>query len=453
MARKRWHLILLGFVCGLCATAAFLWRTPPEYAARITIYVPASAGPAESFQHLATSDRIGQDVATRLGLAVPGEEIAGKLTATAGTALLTVTATDRSPAAARSIANATGTAFTGLLTDLERPAPGTAAVATVVAPATLPTSPVSPRLALDFALGALAGLAAGYGVALIRETLDRTVKSAGELVALTGAPNLGVAVHDPQLPRQPLTIRERPHSPSANAFRKLRASLQFVDVDSARKTLVVTSTGPDTGKTTLLCNLAVVLAAAGHRVVLVEADLCGPRAAAYLGLEGGVGVTTVLTGRVRLEWALQPWGGSVFDVLTAGAVPPNPGELLASARMHSLLDELRARYDMVLIDAPPLRPGSGATALGAAGDGVLLTVRYGNTTRRQVAAAVRALATVNVRLRGTILTMAPESAAGAVEDPHATTPLAAVPRRPVKTVNGHRRRRPAGAVSRNGSPR
>ncbi|WP_236794485.1 polysaccharide biosynthesis tyrosine autokinase [Amycolatopsis sp. GM8] len=452
MARKRWAAILLGFLCGLGGAAVLVWRTPPEYAAQITIYVPAPEQRIDSYARLLTSDRIGQDVAGRLGLSIPGAEIARKLDASADQLLLTVTATDRSPVQAQRIADASGAAFTQLVEDLAQPAPGDRLVATVVAPAALPASPVSPDLSLDFALGALAGLVAGCGLALLREIRPRMVKTVDDLESLTRVPALGVLGDDPQAPRLPLTVRERPHSPQANAFRALRGNLQFVDVDSARKVITFTSALPEAGKTTLLCNLAIVLAAAGHQVVVVEADLVRPRLAGCLGLDKVPGLTSVLSGRVTLDRALRPSAGSLFDVLVAGAAPPDPRGLLASGRMRILLGELRCRYDMVLIEAPPLQPGTGAAVLVAECDGALLAVRHAKTTRRQIKAALAELGTTGARLYGTVLTMTPESAedtAGA--DPQATIPLAAVARVPAGQVNGRKRERPAGGLPRNGA--
>ncbi|HJQ44886.1 MAG TPA: polysaccharide biosynthesis tyrosine autokinase [Amycolatopsis sp.] len=471
VAQKRWHQVLLGLAAGIIVAGAIVWTSPPEYSAQVTIYISAQTGAdgaaaayqgsllseqkVKSYTRLLTSTRVAQDVVDQLRLPVPAVEVARQISATAqpDTVLLTASVTDTSPQRAKDIADATGAAFINLVTQLETPAQNQPATVTarVVEPAALPTSAVSPRPVVDFGLGAMFGLAVGYAAALLRHLLDTTVKSADELRRLAGAPNLGTIAHDPEVPEHPLTVQEHPRSPRAEAFRKIRTNLQFIDVDRPRKTIVVTSALPEEGKTTTLCNLAIVLARAGHRVVLVETDLRRPRATDYLGLEGGVGVTSVLSGRVSLADALQPWGNSMFDVLASGPIPPNPSELLASRQMANLLDDLRDHYDMVLLDAPPLLPVTDAAVLGVACDGAMLVVRYGKTTKHQIRAAVATLETVSVRLLGTVLSMAPETTSSPYYEYYAaeptgetdlniTTPLPQLPVAPPgheRAHNGH----------------
>ena len=429
VARVRWRIVLFGLLAGLSIAAVLAWSMPREYSAQVTIYISAQSGSNEvsvvyqenplseqkvrSYTSLLASTRVAHDVAGQLRLGMTADQIGREISASAqpDTMLLTATATDRSPLLAKEIADATADAFTRLVAQLERPAENlpAAASARVVEPAALPVDPVSPSPAVNFGLGAVLGLIAGYGLALLRHVLDTTVKSTEEVQRLTAAPNLGIIAHDPDVPKHPLTVQEHPRSPRAEAFRKIRTNLQFIDVDRCRKAIVVTSAVPEEGKTTTLCNLAIVLARAGQRVVVVETDLRRPRAVDYFGLEGAVGLTSVLSGRVGLDDALQPWGAALFDVLASGPIPPNPSELLASGQMANVLAELGKRYDMVLLDAPPLLPVTDAAIIGTACDGALLVVRHGRTTRNQVKAAVAALEAVSVRLLGAVLSMAPGS--------------------------------------------
>ena len=121
-------------------------------------------------------------------------------------------------------------------------------------------------------------------------------------------------------------------SPRAEAFRQIRTNLQFVDVEHQLRSVVLTSSIPSEGKSTTACNVAISLAQAGVRVVLIEGDLRRPRVATYMGLEGAVGLTSVLLGRVDLDDALQPWGDGTLQVLASGPLPPNPSELLGQRR-------------------------------------------------------------------------------------------------------------------------
>ncbi|MDQ4023977.1 MAG: polysaccharide biosynthesis tyrosine autokinase [Actinomycetota bacterium] len=444
--REQWLLVTAGLVFGLLVAGIVTMATPPRYSADVTLFVSAqnvggdttdayqgnllSEQKVQSYVLLFSSERISRDVIEQLGLEMSPEELAGQISATAepDTVLLTATVTDTEPHRAQRIANAVGDAFIRLVAELERPDPGPPpppppgfiispppvepvppVSARLVEPADMPTSPVSPRPMINLALGAVVGLLVGYGAGLLRHTLDTSVKSTEQLQELTRTPVLGSIAYDPNVPSRPLIVHEQLQSPRAEAFRQIRTNLQFIDVDRSRKSFLVTSPLAGEGKTTTLCNLAIALAQANSRVVLVGADLRRPQAAQYLGLEGAIGVTSVLIGRVPLPQAVQPWGGGMFDVLASGPIPPNPSELLGSRQMADLLDELSASYDVVLIDTPPLLPVTDAAALAPRTDGALLVVRHGKTTRAQVEAAVTALESASGRLLGTILTMTPRS--------------------------------------------
>jgi non-specific protein-tyrosine kinase len=253
----------------------------------------------------------------------------------------------------------------------------------------------------------LLGVAAGVGCAVLRETLDTTVKSPDGAEELVGAPMLGAISFDPEAAKRPLVVHVSPNSTRAEAFRQMRTNLQFVDIEHALRSVVVTSSIPGEGKSTTTCNLAITLAQAGVRVVLIEGDLRRPRVADYMGLEGAVGLTSVLLGRAKLEDALQPWGDGNLQVLASGPLPPNPSELLGSAGMAHLLRELEGKVDLVLIDAPPLLPVTDAAVLGAICSGVLMLERSNSTRREQLARATATVNAVGATILGTILNMVP----------------------------------------------
>jgi polysaccharide biosynthesis transport protein len=226
------------------------------------------------------------------------------------------------------------------------------------------------------------------------------------LRTIANSPNLGTITFDPQVPRRPLTVHEDPQAPRAEAFRQLRTNLQFIDVDRPHKIVAVTSSMPSEGKTTTLANLAIALATAGHRVLVVDADLRRPKLADLLGLDRTVGLTSALSGRVNAEQAIQHWAGGV-DILASGPLPPNPSELLGSVQMANTLQQLSQHYDTVLVDTPPLLPVTDAAAVAPATDGVLLVCRFKKTTREQLSAAVEALEAVSAPLLGTVFSMVP----------------------------------------------
>jgi capsular exopolysaccharide synthesis family protein len=429
VAAERWKIVLAGLILGLAGASAATWAIPPEYTTKSTVYLASrtsndslasafqggmlSAQRVKTYTALMTSTRVAQDIATDLHAdhLTPAAIAASlKVTVQPDTVLLTMSATHRSPEVAQRIADAAGRAFSRVVEQMEKPSdPAREPVVTarILEPALLPTTPTQPRPTLNFLIGSVFGLLAGYAGALIRSALDTSVKSAEDLGKITDAPNLGEIAFDPKVPQRPLTVHEHPHSARAEAFRQLRTNLQFVDVDRPRKLIVVTSSMPKEGKSTTLCNLAITLAKAGSRVVVVEADLRLPRVADYLGLNGAIGVTNVLAGQLALEDALQTWGRNLFHVLPSGPLPANPSELLGSQQMANLLAELGKRYDMVLVDSPPLLPVTDAAAVSTACDGAIMIVRHGKTTRNQIKSAKAALEAVSVRLLGTVMTMTP----------------------------------------------
>jgi receptor protein-tyrosine kinase len=188
--------------------------------------------------------------------------------------------------------------------------------------------------------------------------------------------------------------------------------LQFIDPDAQHKVFVITSSLPGEGKTTTAVNLALALAEGGEKVVLVEGDLRRPKVAEYLRLETAVGLTTVLIGRLSLADATQTTASESLAVLTSGATPPNPAELLKSSSMSSLIASLRSEYDIVLIDAPPLLPVTDGALLAAQADGALLVVRHGKTTADQVTLAVERLEAVDATPVGIIFNMTPAKGGG-----------------------------------------
>ncbi|MGQ0576500.1 MAG: polysaccharide biosynthesis tyrosine autokinase [Pseudonocardia sp.] len=424
--REQWLVLAVAVVLGLAGAGAVFVLRPAEYTATLTLYVSSQGGDSTSaayqgaqlsqqrvasYVELVASRGVTEEVVRRLALPESPGALARRITASSAldSVLIEIAVVDTSPRQAARLADEVGRVFTALTAELERPVEvgvPPAVDVRVVRPAAVPDAPSTSGLPTLLALGLLAGLAVGVAAALLRHALDVSVKSPGQLHDAAGAPNLGTIALDPQVPKRPLTVHEEPQSPRAEAFRQLRTNLQFVDVDNPRKVVVVTSSLPAEGKTTTIANLGIALASAGARVLVVEADLRRPKLADLFGLERAVGLTSVLSGRVDVEQAVQPWSGG-FDVLASGPLPPNPSELLASQQMRHIIDELRTRYDTVLIDTPPLLPVTDAAAVAPATDGVILVCRFKKTSRDQLRAAVQALAAVSTTVLGTVFTMVP----------------------------------------------
>lgn len=200
-----------------------------------------------------------------------------------------------------------------------------------------------------------------------------------------------------------LVALSSPHSPAAEAFRSLRTNIQFSSLDRKLKLLLVTSAGPREGKSTILANLAVTMAEAGLKVVLVDCDLRRPKLHEFFGLDPAPGFTDAVLADDEASLPLQQTPQPGLRLLAAGAVPPNPSELLGAQRTARVLELLSAEADLVLLDSPPIAAVTDAVVLASRVDGVLLVVSSGKTRRDLARAAKAQLDKVNARILGVVL--------------------------------------------------
>ena len=284
---------------------------------------------------------------------------------------------------------------------------GNSAPVSLIAPAQQPTSPSSPKPVEDGALGLAAGLAVGLGGAFLRENLDDALVSQDAAEQAAGAPVLSIVPLISAWKRRdrPLVISiTQPASPAAESYRSLRTSLQFAAQERQIKTVLVTSATSEEGKTTTLANLGAVFAQAGHSVVLVSCDLRKPRLGQFLGLEESAGLTTVLLGQHALGEVIRPVSrDGRMCVLPAGPPRPNPSELIDGPGMREVFAQLRASFDWVLIDSPPVLPVTDAVMLSRLTDATLLVVAAGQTRRGELQRASAKLEQVNAPVIGVVL--------------------------------------------------
>jgi len=282
------------------------------------------------------------------------------------------------------------------------------ATVTVISPAVRPTVPIRPRILSNTLLAAVLGALSGVGLAFLLEYLDDTVKSPDDLKA-TGLGVIGVVqrVHsNGKQAESRIFAVSQPTSLAAEAYRTLRTNLQFSSLDRPLRSLVVTSAVATEGKTTTAANLAVVMAQAGNRIVLVDGDLRRPSAHKLFNLSSRVGLTDALVEDPQaLDGYLQESGIENLRVLAAGPIPPNPQELLGSQRMKELLRRLEEEADIVVLDTPPILAVSDANVLAARASGVLVVVNAGQTRRAAVRQAVEGLRKVGANVLGCVLNM------------------------------------------------
>lgn len=193
-----------------------------------------------------------------------------------------------------------------------------------------------------------------------------------------------------------------PHSPAAEAYRTLRTNIQFSSLDRPLRTIMVTSTGPEEGKSTTLANLAVTFAQAGSRIILVDCDLRRPSQHAIFHLDNAQGLTTAML-REGDELPIQETAVPNLRLLPAGPPPPNPSELLGSQRMEKIIEALKAQAEVIFFDSPPIIAVTDAAVLSRKVDGVLLVVSVGQTKRDHALKAKQLLEKVNARILGVAL--------------------------------------------------
>ena len=427
--RKYWRSILT--VLSVCVGAAlvFTFLQTPKYSSTSSalIAVDTAATPGElssgalyaerqvsSFVALADSALVLDPVIDELGLDVTPQALRSRVSvsAPAGTSIVDVTVTDTNAGRAAEIANAITASLKNVTSDVVPTGPDGDEIVTVtvVEPASESSRPVSPRPVVNIALGLIAGVVLGLGQALVRRLLDSRIRTRDDLEEITDAPVLASVVHHKGSDRakdEAAPARGTAWA-SDESYRKLRTAVGFVALGGERRSsIVVTSSVQGEGKTETSTNLAKVLAEAGARVLLVDADLRRPQVGARLGLDDELGLSDVLTGRADLNDVLL----SVDDlsVLTAGTVPPNPSELLGSEAMAELLALVEAHFEYVILDAPPLLPVTDAAVLSHQAGGAVVVARAGVARQNQLTEALSILEAADASVYGVVLNDVPVS--------------------------------------------
>lgn len=262
---------------------------------------------------------------------------------------------------------------------------------------------VSPRMGQTLALALVGGLMLSMAIAMVMESLDNKIYTEESAVQITGLP---VLTHVPMLERkgeQRLLIDPSEHSVLLECFRMLRTQLSFIASYGHLKTLVVTSSQPGEGKSTVSANLAVALALNNKRVVLVDADLRRPVVHTIFGIDKNQGFSTVVANQCTLEEALQESGVEGLQILPSGATPPNPAELLDSRAARDVIEQLKSTHDYVIIDAPPALVMADAQIISTAADGVLLVISCQEARRDGVERTYELMAQAGIRVVGMVL--------------------------------------------------
>ena len=419
--RARWVVVVCFVILGVGAGAALSFLATPSYTSTARVYFSLPYGNTSSdlsqgsnytqsqmasYAELSITPAVLNPVIKRLNLDTTPGRLAGSITAVSSTqtVIVSISVNDTSPTQAAAIANSVAAELDVVARSLAPTgADGKSTVeATVVTPATVPSAPTTPKKTRNLVAGFIGGLFLGLVGAVARDRLDSRIRGVWEIELMTNAPVLAQIWSDGSLQKHPLIMRDLPRGPQAESYRTLRTNVQFVGVDSRPLTFVITSALPGEGKSTTAANLAIALGEMELRVLLIDGDLRRPSVARYLGIEGTAGLTTILLGAASFDDVVQPWGASNLDVLTSGAVPPNPGELVASRAMDNLLGLVRPRYDVIIIDSPPLLPVTDAAVLGRQVGGAIVVASAKVLRRDQFKSALTALDHVGCRVLGVV---------------------------------------------------
>lgn len=275
----------------------------------------------------------------------------------------------------------------------------------VMEPARLPTTPISPNVPMTVAVAAAIGFALAVGGAFLIEYIDDTVKNPDDAAQTLKLAVLGIIARiGGDRPGEKLVAVRHPRSSHAEAYRVLRTNVQVADVDNPIRTILVTSPSPAEGKSLTAANLAVVMAQAGLRTVLVDADLRRPVQHENFSLTNDCGLTNgLMQSDGSVDGFMHATDVENLRVMTTGPVPPNPAELLASKRMRNLVETLKNQADMVVFDTPPCLPLADAAILARQVDGVLLVLDAGNTRRDSALKAKEAMQRAGSRILGIAL--------------------------------------------------
>jgi capsular exopolysaccharide synthesis family protein len=291
------------------------------------------------------------------------------------------------------------------LLDLQSGAASASNAAQLVQSADVPTVPVSPRKTRSTLAGLLIGLLLGMGIAYVREKFDDRMQTQQELETRLGVPVLAAIPRVPAWRRAEesyLVLREEPKSPIGEGYRKLVTNVLYAASRERLQVLIVTSALGGEGKSATSSNLALALAEAGKRVILISGDLRRPRIHKFFKLSGKLGMSDALADGMSLLEVAQDPGIGKLRIISGGTIPKNPTELLRSRAAEQFISLAREVADFVVVDTPPVLPVADASILAAMSDGVLYVMDAGSSSRSALNSAKYQLENAGARLIGAV---------------------------------------------------
>lgn len=281
-----------------------------------------------------------------------------------------------------------------------------------IEPAVVPANPIQTRPVKNIGFSAVIGLFLAGGIAFLIEYVDDTIRTPEDVEHLLELPVIGYIMNmtdpgDKEKKSDEIHVINNPRSPISEAFRSLRTNLEFTNVDSTLSKILITSPSKGEGKTTVSANLAAIIAQSGKRVVLIDADLRKPRVHSVFGIPNRVGLSTLFRGDLPVKSVVQPYIDTLpLYIITSGELPPNPTELLASAKMDQILSEASREFDVIILDSSPSLV-TDFQVLSRKVDGTVLIIQPGLTQADMACGALEQLQRVNAKILGVVLNKVP----------------------------------------------
>lgn len=434
IVRKHLASAIISFVVVFAAVAAVTFIMPPKYTATAEVFATYAGQSGETqttndmssganylntqittYPELVKTEAVLQPVIKDLGLDMTTTDLAGVVTATnpPNTFMVDISAEVGDPQQAADIANSVAKNLADQISsDLynnSSSSNGSPIKLTVVQKAQTPTSQSSPNIPLYLAVGLIFGIIVGVGVALLRDILNTKVDSTDDVRELTHASSLGTVPQATILDDSRPVIVAQPAGSEAEEFRRIRTNLSFLTTTATQghgRLLVISSTNPSEGKTTVSANVAVALAEEGKSVLFIDADLRHPSVAHKLGIEGHVGLSHVLSRQASPADVIQKYWKPNLHIMPAGKRPANASILLNSDLMKEMVEQALTQYDYVIIDTAPLSVASEATVFGRMAGGLVLVTGKGVVEKKELENTATALQAAEVPILGFIFNFA-----------------------------------------------
>jgi exopolysaccharide transport family protein len=283
----------------------------------------------------------------------------------------------------------------------------------IIDKAEVPKTPVKPKKRVSIILAMIVGLFGGTGLAFLLEYLDNTIKTPDDLKQYLNIPDLGpVPLFAAENKGNPGKGKDRtsdlialhsPRSTASESYRGIRTNIMFSTAESVPQVILVSSAGPREGKTITAANIAITMAQAGSKIIILDCDMRRPEIHNLFGATRDRGMSNIMVGVDNIGVIIQSTQIPNLDVITSGPIPPNPSEMLGSKRMESLLVALRKKYDHILIDSPPVTAVTDASVLSKSADGVIMVIRTGDMARQIVKNGIDQFNNVGAHFIGAVL--------------------------------------------------